>query len=99
VTWHLGEPYDLVFVAASCIEGLLYLLPALLLVLCLCCRRHPGERLIRALRERCVGKGLRRGTHRPIRVRREVRVSGPRGGRLIATALAGRAPPVMLAAA
>jgi hypothetical protein len=69
-----------------------YLAPALLILLPLLGGRYPGdEALVRAAR--------RRGRPRPrrspgARVRRPSRALLPRGGRLVATALAGRAPPV-----
>jgi hypothetical protein len=72
--------------------GLLYLAPALLLLLVLSLGRYPGERmLIRAAR------ALRRGpgsANSEPRVRRIALLAFPRGGKLLAMSLAGRAPPV-----
>jgi hypothetical protein len=84
-------------VTAPLLEGALYLLPALLIVLALALGRHPGERVIVELCARRAGRPRRRAltlTHRCAGTR-----PAPRGGRLIATALAGRAPPLALAAA
>jgi hypothetical protein len=68
-------------------QGALYVLPALLLAVALLARRYPGERLlvrlhVRRTRPRVGLRGV--CTFAP---------AGPRGGRLIALALAGRAPP------
>jgi hypothetical protein len=71
-------------------QFLLYLTPALLLLAALACGCYPGERLIEAIvrawapapaREAPVIRGLL-----PTR-------SFPRGGALLAMALAGRGPP------
>jgi hypothetical protein len=80
------------------LQGFLYLLPALLLFLVLRLRRHPGERLILALRARLAGRRRRR-TATPIVTRVRLFIVSPRGGGLIARALAGRAPPVAALAA
>ncbi len=71
--------------------GLLYLAPALLLLAALAFDRYPGERLLAAL----AGAGaparrrMRPAPSRPTPPRR----SFPRGGVLLALALAGRGPP------
>jgi hypothetical protein len=74
--------------------GALMLLPALVLAAALLAGRYPGERLI----ERW---GRARPRIRPavVRVLVPIRRSRerPHGGRLIATALAGRAPPAFAA--
>jgi hypothetical protein len=80
------------------IEGALYLLPALLLAAALLARR-PGERLIVALHRRYTQRARRaRSAAAPgLRITHPTEHSIPRGGRLIATALAGRAPPAWAA--
>jgi len=72
-------------------EAFAYLAPALLLGLPLVAGRYPGERpLVRALSRRRA---------RPLRPplcatpAARIFVLTPRGGRLVATALAGRGPP------
>jgi hypothetical protein len=81
------------------VEGALYLLPALLLAAALLARR-PGERLIVALHRRYAQRARRAGSVAPLGVRlaHPAEHSFPRGGRLIAAALAGRAPPAWAAA-
>jgi hypothetical protein len=82
-------------VAGGLWEGLLYVLPALLLALALLAKRYPGERLIGALvRRRC-----RRARVGPRAVVRRIELPVPHGGRLLAVSLAGRAPPRRLAGA
>jgi hypothetical protein len=80
--------------AAGLWEGMLYLLPALLLLLPLLARRYPGERLIGALRVRRA-----RARARVAGALRGIELPVPHGGRLIAVSLAGRAPPRAWAAA
>jgi hypothetical protein len=80
--------------AASLWEGVLYLLPALLLGLALLAGRHPGERLIGALLEPGARPRVRMGA-----VVRGIELSTPHGGRLIAVSLGGRAPPRLWAGA
>jgi hypothetical protein len=75
-------------------QGTLYVLPALLLAISLLARRYPGERLLLLL---CIRHARPRVG---VRARLpEVTLAGPRGGRLIALSLAGRAPPVLRPAA
>lgn len=81
-------------IAAGVWEGMLYLLPALLLLLVLLARRYPGERLLGALAARRFG-GIRRAG--VTAVPRRLALPTPHGGRLIAVSLAGRAPPLALA--
>lgn len=74
--------------------ALLYLLPALLILLPLLCGRYPGERLLRAISARPLRlapapPAPRRRFHLPVPL--------PRGGSLLASALAGRAPPAATA--
>lgn len=72
-------------------SGLLYLAPALLLFLALAFDRYPGERLLAAV------TGIRRVGPRIARRAPTPRVTAPRscprGGVLLALALAGRGPP------
>jgi hypothetical protein len=75
------------------VEGALYLLPALLLVGVLLGRR-PGERLLVALHRRRAFRSGKLRTAKPgLRLAHPTESFFPRGGRLIAAALAGRAPP------
>ncbi len=76
-------------VAAGLWEGMLYLLPALLLLAVLLARRYPGERLLRAL----AGHRAGRARVRVARPLHRVELPVPHGGRLLAVSLAGRAPP------
>ncbi len=74
--------------------ALLYLLPVLLILLPLLCGRYPGERLLRAVAARP------RRAPAPARAPRRrfsLSVPLPRGGALLASALAGRAPPTAAA--
>ncbi len=71
--------------------GLLYLAPALLLLVPLAFGRYPGERLLAAVsrprsRLRLAGSTAKARPSAPPR-------SSPRGGVLLALALAGRGPP------
>lgn len=69
---------------------LLYLAPALLLLAALVCGRYPGERLLDAF-VRSWAPVLGRGGEPAARLL-PIR-SFPRGGVLLAMALAGRGPP------
>jgi hypothetical protein len=83
-------------VAAShiVVEGALYLLPALLLALALVAGHRPGERLVIALHRRSARRAGRTGSAlSSLAPPRPAEQIFPRGGRLIAAALAGRAPP------
>ncbi len=71
--------------------GLLYLAPALLLLGALAFDRYPGERLLAAVC-RAWHPHLRRERSVPARPLALPR-SSPRGGALLAMALAGRGPP------
>ncbi len=83
------------------VEGALYLLPALLLALALVAGHRPGERLVVALHSRRRARRAGRTGSAvcslvpPARPAEQI---FPRGGRLIAAALAGRAPPPAWAA-
>lgn len=70
--------------------GLLYLAPALALLAALAFDRYPGERLLTALARGRHPRANRQG--RP-RVGRFLPLPFPRGGALLAMALAGRGPP------
>jgi hypothetical protein len=75
-----------------------YLAPALLILLPLLGGRYPGdEALARAARRRARAPRRPSTAAAPLR-RRPPDVLLPRGGRLVAAALAGRAPPVRSAA-
>ncbi len=75
-------------------SGALTLLPALLLAAALFAGRFPGERLIeRWTRARpCLRRALA-----PLVARTRPVATTPRGGLLVAAALAGRAPPALAA--
>lgn len=70
--------------------GLLYLAPALALLGALVFDRYPGERLLEALTRAWHPKANRQTQSR---ARRLPARSFPRGGALLAMALAGRGPP------
>jgi len=78
------------------IDGLLCLAPALLLGLMLLGRHYPGERLLLAARSRSHSRPARPRASGPSRGRADGHV--PRGGLLIAFALAVRPPPAAPAA-
>ena len=78
------------------LAGLVYLLPVLLLVLVLALRRYPGEQALVAIAARARRRA--RGRTRPAsraapRCSALPRATVPRGGLLIAAALAVRPPP------
>jgi hypothetical protein len=79
--------------AAALWQGALYVLPALLLAIALLARRYPGERLLVLLHARRTRPRI--GARPFVRT---VALAGAHGGRLIALALAGRAPPAPRAA-
>ena len=70
-------------------NALLYLTPALLLLLALWLGRYPGEKAIWALKG--ATRSQRAGRAQPTVRRRAPTL--PRGGLLLAASLAGRAPP------
>ena len=75
---------------------LLLLAPALLLAVLLALGRYPGSgALARVLERRLPRADRRREARRPLP--RALRRHRPRGGVLLALALAGRAPPVVVA--
>lgn len=71
--------------------GLAYLGPLLFALLALWLGRYPGERVLLAL----SGASGRRRRAAAQRLRGHAVMTMPRGGALIATALAGRAPPAV----
>jgi hypothetical protein len=73
------------------IDWLLYLAPAILLLAALAFGHYPGERLLEAV-ARVWHPVLRRRRSLPTRPLAPPRFS-PRGGVLLAMALAGRGPP------
>jgi hypothetical protein len=75
-------------------SGALALLPALVLAAVLLAGHYPGERLI--ARWGCARPRVRQAITRVLAPPRPSRAL-PHGGRLIATALAGRAPPAFAA--
>lgn len=78
-------------------DTLIYLAPALLILLPLLSGRYPGdEALVRATR-RTRQRRRRRPAEGPLRPRAPVSQLLPRGGRLVGAALAGRAPPATAA--
>jgi hypothetical protein len=76
-------------------EAVAYLIPALLLLPALLARRYPGERALLAF----IGERRRRRSRSGVRVAPpspRPRAVVPRGGRLIAFALAVRPPPAVV---
>jgi hypothetical protein len=72
--------------------GLAYLSPAVFVFALLCLGHYPGERLLLArTRPRCPKRSVPAA-----RMPRRVLAQMPRGGGLLASALAGRAPPPSL---
>jgi hypothetical protein len=82
--------------SVAVLQALLFLLPAIVVVLPLLARRYPGEKALVALR--------RTSPLRPTRAERapldhgRTEVSTPRGGLLIGRSLAVRPPPLAPAA-
>jgi hypothetical protein len=74
-------------------DALIYLAPALLILLPLLTGRYPGDEvLVRASRR--AGRRIRRASPaEPLRRHTRSTHLLPRGGRLVGAALAGRAPP------
>jgi hypothetical protein len=78
-------------------QALGYLLPVLLLLACLGLKRYPGQRLLIGLADR--RRSARRRTLAACRPRTSPpRALLPRGGRLLAAALAVRPPPAAVSA-
>jgi hypothetical protein len=78
-------------------SGVLHLAPALVLFAALLARRYPGERHVVALTVR-GRRPRRRGRAAIVLVTPRPSRSRPRGGLLLASALAERGPPAALAA-
>jgi hypothetical protein len=78
------------------VQALLYLLPALLLLLALRAQRYPGERPLLALISRRRRRRRVLMTTRVYRVKPRARLV--RGSALLGSALAVRPPPPLLAA-
>ncbi len=76
-------------------SGVLTMAPALALAAMMLARPYPGERAIARLRARRSRR--RRRFAAPVLARPRAVAGMVRGGRLIAAALAGRAPPAALA--
>jgi hypothetical protein len=76
--------------------GVLHLAPALVLLLPLLAGRYVGEERLAALVETVDARAPRAAARLAPRLPRAPRVVAPRGGRLLAAALAGRAPPALL---
>lgn len=74
-------------------SALLYVLPALALAVALLLGRYPGERLIIAAATRSRRR-RRRAFRAALGLPLLASISTPRGGDLLARALAGRAPPL-----
>jgi hypothetical protein len=95
----------LIGVAAGLLAGIeahsvqlavLYLAPALMLWALLTGDRYPGERILERVR-RSPARDLMEDAVPPARRPRPVRRTMPRGGVLVASSLAGRAPPALAA--
>ncbi len=78
-------------------DGVLIMLPALLLAVVMCTRPYLGEEAIARLRVRRSRRDRGLGTTACALAPRRSPARASRGGRLIAVALAGRAPPLALA--
>jgi len=78
-------------------DGLLFLVPALLLAAPLAIRRYVGEEVLHSLTAR--PRARRRPALRPAAPPRPHFRLVPRGALLLATSLAGRPPPVLAATA
>ena len=90
VVWLLG--LELLGVEAA----LAYLAPALLILLPLLGGRYPGDEALARIAGRRSRPAHRPPAALPLR-RRRIGALLPRGGRLVAASLAGRAPPRLLA--
>jgi hypothetical protein len=103
----MSDRRSLSFAAISCVwllglemlgveAAFAYLAPALLILLPLLSGRYPGDRALARAGARRASAGPRPRSSRPPRPRARPGLL-PRGGRLVGTALAGRAPPALLA--
>jgi hypothetical protein len=77
------------------VSGLLFLAPALLLLVALFAGRFPGERRLAALVARARPRTRRRARVRPASASRAPWVPLARGGALLAHSLAKRPPPLI----
>jgi hypothetical protein len=75
------------------LHAVLYLLPAVLLVIPLLVRRYPGERVLIGLRR--VERTRWPRPHASVPTHRRVVLVAVRGGRLIGCSLAVRPPPAL----
>ncbi len=73
-------------------SGLLFVGPFLILVALLLLGLYPGEKLL--LRVAAARRPRHRRAPGKLRLPRSNRLAAPRGGALLATSLAGRAPPL-----
>ncbi len=102
VVWRLALALALIALTALALSGAIeslqsgamMVLPALALVVVMLVRPYLGEDTIVRLRTR---RAHRRSMAAPVSVAQRPRMLVARGGRLIAVALAGRAPPLALA--
>jgi hypothetical protein len=78
--------------AGASANGLMFMLPALVLAVVLFGGRYPGERVIERLRKALATRRRVRATSTTLPRQRPTETR--RGGRLIAVSLAGRAPPL-----
>jgi hypothetical protein len=96
VVWCLALLLALALALAGAVSslqgGALTMLPALALAVMMITRPYLGERVIARLRER---RPRRQAVARRVSGRMRASASVVRGGRLIAEALAGRAPPAV----
>jgi hypothetical protein len=94
----LGVAITLAETVSGLDTGLLLLSPALVLLLPLLAGRYVGEATLERLAARVAPpRRRRRARSAPLVPRRRPRATPVRGGRLLASALAGRAPPVPVA--
>jgi hypothetical protein len=82
------------FAMAQVLIALAYLIPALVLLFVLACRRYPGERALLAAMEGWRARRRRKRARSDVYVA-SLRSILPRGGLLIACALAVRPPPAL----
>jgi hypothetical protein len=75
-------------------DALIYLAPALLILLPLLSGRYPGDEVLARAARRARPQRRRLPGAEPRPARSPAAEVLPRGGRLVGTALAGRAPPV-----
>ncbi len=76
-------------------DALIYLAPALLILLPLLSGRYPGDEVLVRAARRTRPRRRRPAVAEPRQRRTPVAHLLPRGGRLVGAALAGRAPPTL----